>query len=63
MSSRQIFKSNPKEAIYNHEQKISQFIEKQRKRLSEKNRELFLLSTLKRLGILNYPEPLETKAS
>lgn len=31
--------------------------------LEEKNRELFLLSTLKRLGILNYPEPLETKAS
>lgn len=31
--------------------------------LEEKNRELFLLTTLKRMGTLNYPEPLETKVS
>jgi len=42
MSTRQIFQSNPKEAIYNHEQKISQFIEKQRDSLSEKNLDIFL---------------------
>jgi len=42
MSTRQIFQSNPKEAIYNHEQKILQFIEKQRDCLSVKNLELFL---------------------
>ena len=40
--SRQIFHSNPKEAIYNHEHKISQFIENQRTCLSEKNLEIFL---------------------
>ena len=37
-----MFQSNPKEAIYNHEQKILQFIEKQRDCLSVKNLELFL---------------------
>lgn len=42
MTTRQIFKSNPKEAIYNFEHKISQFIEKQRTHLSEQNVELFL---------------------
>ncbi len=42
MSTRHIFQSNSKEAIYTFEQKISQFIEKQRKCLSEKNQELFL---------------------
>jgi len=42
MATRQLFKSNPKEAIYNHEQKILQFIENQRNCLSEKNLQLFL---------------------
>jgi murein DD-endopeptidase MepM/ murein hydrolase activator NlpD len=31
--------------------------------LEEKNREPFLLTTLKRMRILNYPEPLQTKVS